>query len=279
MASAVTLEAVERAPLRLVAQSSGEDGRTAQSAPTANGNPTTDAAAATPLSPVRTFFVTIVAVVAIVTCTFGNLAAYGQKNIKRMLAYSTIAHAGYMMMPVAAAVALLDRHQGLAEEAISALLLYATIYLFMNLGAFAIVAFLRNSMQSEEIKDYAGLIGRSPVVAVSLTIILFSLVGLPPLAGFWPKLRVLWSLYEAGGPLLMFVLVAAAVNTAISLVYYIRVAKTMCMDAQPDTSRPVDLGFLPTTYVLIVTLPVLLFGVMPDRVALWTQQAAAGIFG
>jgi NADH:ubiquinone oxidoreductase subunit 2 (subunit N) len=73
--------------------------------------------------------------------------------------------------------------------------------------------------------------------------------------------------------------VVAAVNTAISLVYYLRVAKTMCMDAQPDTSRPVDLGFLPTTYVLIVTLPVLLFGVMPDRVALWTQQAAAGIFG
>ena len=79
------------------------------------------------------------------------------------------------------------------------MLFYATIYLFMNLGAFAIVAFLRNSMQSEEIKDYAGLIGRSPLVAVSLTIILVSLIGLPPLAGFWPKLRVLQSLYEAGG--------------------------------------------------------------------------------
>jgi NADH-quinone oxidoreductase subunit N len=275
MARVRTHETVVRPPLRLVAQTSSEKADAAA----VNGSPTTGATAATPLSPVRTFFVTMVAVVAVVTCTFGNLAAYGQKNIKRMLAYSTIAHAGYMMMPVAAAVALLDRHQGLAEEAISALLLYVTIYLFMNLGAFAIVAFLRNSMQSEEIKDYAGLIGRSPIIAVSLTIILFSLVGLPPLAGFWPKLRVLWSLYEAGGPLLMFVLVAAAVNTAISLVYYVRVAKTMCMDAQPETSRPVDLGFLPTTYVLIVTLPVLLFGVIPDRVALWTQQAAAGIFG
>jgi NADH:ubiquinone oxidoreductase subunit 2 (subunit N) len=90
---------------------------------------------------------------------------------------------------------------------------------------------------------------------------------------------VLLSLYEAGGPLLMFVLVAAAINTAISLVYYIRVAKTMCMDPQPDTSRPVELGFLPTTYVLIVTLPVLVWGVMPDRVANWTQLAAAGLFG
>src|SRR4029077_12636359 len=106
--------------------------------------------------------------VAIVTCTFGNLAAYGQRNIKRMLAYSTIAHAGFMMMPVAAAVALSGHDVAGARTAVSAVLFYATIYLFMNLGAFAIVAFLRNAMRSEEIKDYAGLIGRSPLAAISL---------------------------------------------------------------------------------------------------------------
>jgi NADH-quinone oxidoreductase subunit N len=234
---------------------------------------------ATPLSPVRTFFVTIVALVGVVSCTFGNLAAYGQKNIKRMLAYSTIAHAGYMMMPVAAAVALVGRNEAAASDAISALLLYATIYFFMNLGAFAIVAFLRNAMQSEEIKDYAGLIGRSPVLAVAMTLIMVSLLGIPPLAGFWPKLSVFMSLYEAGGPLLMFVLVAAAVNTAISLVYYLRVAKTMCMDPQPDTSRPVQLGFLATSFVVAITLPIVVFGIVPDRVAELTQQAAAGLFG
>jgi NADH-quinone oxidoreductase subunit N len=196
-----------------------------------------------------------------------------------MLAYSTIAHAGFMMMPVAAAVALVGRDPEGVSKAIAALLLYATIYLFMNLGAFAIVAFLRNSMQSEEIKDYAGLIGRSPVIAVAMTLILVSLIGLPPLAGFWPKLVVLLSLYEAGGPLLMFVLVAAAVNTAISLVYYLRVAKTMCIDPQPDTSRPVQLGFLSTTYIVAITLPIVILGFTPDRVATWTQQAAAGLFG
>ena len=256
---------------RLVAQqdSEGDDANGAAEA----------AVAETALSPVRTFFVTIVAVVGIVSCTFGNLAAYGQKNIKRMLAYSTIAHAGFMMMPVAAAVALMGINPSAASEAIAALLLYATIYLFMNLGAFAIVAFLRNSTQSEEIKDYAGLIGRSPVIAVAMTLILVSLIGLPPLAGFWPKLRVLQSLYEAGGPLLMFVLVAAAINTAISLVYYLRVAKTMCIDPQPDTSRPVQLGFLATSYVVVLTLPVVLLGFLPDQVAQWTQQAAAGLFG
>ena len=107
------------------------------------------------------------------TCTFGNLAAYGQTNIKRMLAYSTIAHAGFMMMPVAAAVALAGRDLEGAKTAIAAVLLYATVYLFMNLGAFAIIAFLRNSMRSEEIKDYAGLIKSSPGVTIcSATILL-----------------------------------------------------------------------------------------------------------
>jgi NADH-quinone oxidoreductase subunit N len=274
VASATSLEGgASPAALRLVAQqdSAAEDAQEAKEAAKA-------VAAETALSPVRTFFVTIVAIVGIVSCTFGNLAAYGQKNIKRMLAYSTIAHAGFMMMPIAAAVALMGTNSAAATEAIAALLLYATIYLFMNLGAFAIVAFLRNSTQSEEIKDYAGLIGRSPVIAVAMTLILVSLVGLPPLAGFWPKLRVLQALYEAGGPLLMFVMVAAAINTAISLVYYLRVAKTMCIDSPPDTSRPVQLDLLATSYVVMLTLPVVLLGFLPDRVAQWTQQAAAGLF-
>ena len=133
--------------------------------------------------------VIILAVVAMVTCTFGNLAAYGQTNIKRMLGYSTIAHAGFMIMAVAAAVALQGSKLDEAHSAVSALLLYVTIYLFMNLGAFAIIAFLRNAMQSEEIEDYAGLVRSAPIVAVMMTAILLSLIGLPPLAGFWPKLR------------------------------------------------------------------------------------------
>jgi NADH-quinone oxidoreductase subunit N len=235
--------------------------------------------AESPLAPVRRFFVILVAVVAIVTCTFGNLAAYGQKNIKRLLAYSTIAHAGFMMMPVAAAIALMDRDQRAATDAVSAVLLYATVYLFMNLGAFAIVAFLRNSIGSEEIKDYSGLIRQNPSAAVAMTIILFSLVGLPPLAGFWPKLRVLQSLYEAGGPLLNFVFVVAAINTAIALVYYLRVAKTICMDPEPESSQPAAIGFLPSTYIWALALPIVVFGIVPELIAPLAQQASSGLFG
>jgi NADH-quinone oxidoreductase subunit N len=271
-----------RPTLQLVAAQQSRDDAPAEAegdAPAASA----DEAATTPeapLAPVRRFFVTLTALVAIVTCTFGNLAAYGQKNIKRMLAYSTIAHAGFMMMPIAAAVELAGRGdlEG-SKSAVSAMLFYATNYLFMNLGAFALIAFLRNTMRSEEIKDYAGLIGRSPLAAISLTLILVSLIGLPPLAGFWPKLRVLQSLYEAGGPLLTTVMVAAAINTAISLVYYLRVAKTMCIDPQPDTSLPVELGFLPATYVLAMTVPVVVFGILPNLIAPWAQHATTGLFG
>jgi NADH-quinone oxidoreductase subunit N len=267
----ITAAASSDAAVRLVAQQASEDAADGEEAAPIR-------APEKPLSPVRRFVVMLTAIVAVVTCTFGNLAAYGQRNIKRMLAYSTIAHAGFMMMPVAAAIALAGRNPQMARDGVSALLLYATIYVFMNLGAFSIVAFLRNSTQSEEIKDYAGLIRRSPLVAVAMTLILVSLIGLPPLAGFWPKLRALQALYEAGGSLLMFVLVAAAINTAISLVYYLRVAKTMCMDPEPDTSLPVQLGFFPATFVLAITLPVVVLGIVPDLIAPWTSQAAAGLF-
>lgn len=244
----------------------------------ANGQVAAERKMVRQLAPVRHFMVMLIALVAVVTCTFGNLAAYGQTNIKRMLAYSTIAHAGYMMMPVAAAIALLGESPEAAEMAISTLLLYAGIYFFMNLGVFAIVAFVRNSIHSEEIRDYAGLIRSAPMTAVSLTLILFSLVGLPPLAGFVGKFRIFQALVEAGGPLMIFLLVAAGLNTAISLVYYLRVAKTACIDPEPDTARPAQLGFLSTTYVAVVTAPVVLLGILPGILAPWAEAATQGLF-
>ncbi len=231
-----------------------------------------------PLAPVRNFVVTILVLLGIVSCTFGNLAAFGQTNIKRMLAYSTIAHAGYMILAVAAAVSLVGSDMTEAHSALSALLFYVTIYLFMNLGAFAVIAFLRNAMQSEEIEDYAGLIRSAPIVAVMMTMILISLIGIPPMAGFWPKLRVLQALYEAGGTLMITALVVAGLNTAISLVYYLRVVKKICMDPESDLRGPVSLGFLPVAYVFVISAPVLIFGLLPDWLARWADQAAQQFF-
>jgi len=233
---------------------------------------------ASPLAPVRSFAVLLISVVAMVTCTFGNLAAYGQTNIKRLLAYSTIAHAGYMMMAVAAAVALLDHGLAQSQNAVSSLLIYATIYLFMNLGAFAIVAFLRNAMGSEELADYGGLVRSCPVISVCMVAILFSLVGIPPLAGFIGKFAIFMSLVEMGGPLMMTLLVVAGLNTVVSLIYYLRVARTICMDPEPDSRGPVAFGFLPAAYVLVASVPVLALGLWPDRLAQWADLAASSLF-
>lgn len=234
-----------------------------------------------PLQPVRFFIVGLIAFLAAITCTFGNLAAYAQTNIKRLMAYSTIAHAGYMMMPVAAAVALAEVAPEAARDAIGSLALYIAIYLFMNLGAFAIIAFLRNAMGSEEIADYAGLIRRAPGVVICFGLILFSLIGLPPLAGFMAKLRVFGALADGysqtGYGSMVALLVIGGVNTAISLFYYLRVVKVMTLDPEPEDRLPVDLPLVTMQgfYTVLVTLPVAVLILSWDGLNRMAVSAAA----
>ncbi len=225
------------------------------------------------LAPTRKFIAGLIALLAAVTCTFGNLAAYGQTNIKRLLAYSTIAHAGYMMMAVAAAVALAGVDPDGGRKAVAALAFYIGIYLFMNLGAFAVVAFLRNVLGSEAIEDYAGLIRRSPGLAVCMSIILFSLVGLPPLAGFAAKFTVFAALMDAG---LLALLAVAGLNTVLSLFYYLRIVKVMILQPEPE-NRPaaeIPLGSTPGMYCAVLTLPLLLLGVWWNGLFFWAEKAA-----
>ncbi len=219
------------------------------------------------LAPVRRYIALLVALIAAVTCTFGNLAAYGQTNIKRLMAYSTIAHAGYIMMPISAAVALSGSNPSAARYAYCAVPFYVGLYLFMNLGAFAIIAFLRNTTRSEEIADWGGLVRVSPGVVVCLAVVLFSLVGMPPLAGFSAKYVAFASLVkamEAPGfrGVMITLLVVGGLNTALSLFYYLRVVKTMAIDPEPE-HRPTT-GFslvsLPGAFIVAITLPILILG-------------------
>lgn len=228
------------------------------------------------LAPVRTFSAWLIGLLAAATCTFGNLAAYGQTNIKRLLAYSTIAHAGYLMMPVAAIVTMMAGNPLGAEQAISGLSFYIATYLFMNLGAFAIVAFLRNAMRSEEIADYAGLVRTCPGVVVAFTIILLSLIGIPPMAGFMAKVAIFYPLVESGQYTL---LVIGGLNTVISLFYYLRVIKVMTLDPEPDHRLPVQFSMLSFAgiYVVAVSIPVVIFGMFNDTLFEWTQTAARSI--
>lgn len=231
------------------------------------------------LAPVRNFIGLLVAFFAIITTTFGNLAAYGQTNIKRMLAYSTIAHAGYMIMAICPLMALLGVDSSGAENAASALLQYIVVYVFMNLGAFAIIAFLRNYIGSEEISDYSGMIKTRPALVICLALIFFSLVGLPPLAGFLGKFAIFASITEAytatAQNYLLLILVVAGINTAISLFYYLAVIKVMIM-GEPTTAKPVgnlEVGKIETAYVIAITAPTVLLIVCWESVVHVAQQA------
>jgi len=230
------------------------------------------------LAGVRHYIVGLIALLAAITCTFGNLTAYAQTNIKRLLAYSTIAHAGYMMMPVAAAVAVMGDNPLLAKQAIGGLCFYIGVYLFMNLGAFAIVAFLRNVMRTEEISAYAGLINRCPGLVICFSIILVSLLGLPPLSGFAAKFLVFAPLAADPQryPLLFTLLIIGGLNTVISLFYYLRLVKIMALDPEPEDRLPVNFSLVSPegVYVVLITIPVLVLGVWWDPLNRWAQAAA-----
>ena len=247
-------------------------------APSAAGD---DAVAAAGLVGVRHFMVVVIGLMAAVTCTLGNLAAYGQTNMKRLLAYSTIAHAGYLMMGAAAAVALVGSSADGAARAVAAIAFYLGTYLFMNLAAFAIVAFLRNRLRSEQIAAYAGLVRSSPGIVVAATVVLVSLVGLPPLAGFVSKFLIFSSLVDAittgaERPLMLVLLVVGGLNTVISLFYYMRVLKVMTFDAPPAdrAGEAFPLVSLPGAVVTGLALPVVVFGVFWS--GLYTAAQLAG---
>jgi NADH-quinone oxidoreductase subunit N len=168
----------------------------------------------------------VIGVLGSITATVGNTAAFVQTNIKRLLAYSSIAHAGYMMCALSLLVQGNVRGSALAEGAAQAILLYLAVYLFMNLGAFTTAGLIYRETGSERINDYDGLSRRNPLLAACMTAFMFSLVGLPPFAGFVAKLNVMYVLGANGG--WWWALVAViGVNTVFSLYYYARVVKAM----------------------------------------------------
>jgi NADH-quinone oxidoreductase subunit N len=228
-------------------------------------------------------------VMAVITATFGNLAAYSQSNAKRLLAYSTIAHAGYMLMAVSALLVLRSAVGSESnvtpdqmERAIEGLLYYLAVYMFMNLGAFAIVAMIRNQTFSEEIEDYKGLVTQSPLLAICMAICLFSLVGLPPLGGFYGKFFIFAALFDATRIhwFMWVVLGAGGLNTVLSLFYYLRVAKVMCIDVRPADARPVLLASNTPSgmYVMLISAMVVLLGIIIQPLSRVAHHAAAAFF-
>lgn len=251
----------------------GADRDAAPARPVSLSSPAAVPGRYSPTEVVGRFLAAVLAVLAAVSCTFGNLAAYGQRNFKRLLGYSTIAHAGYMLMPVAAAAMLWPSQPELARWALAATAFYVAVYLIMNLGAFAATAFLRDTFRSETIDDFAGWVRVSPGLTAAVTVIMFSLIGLPPLAGFAAKFAAFASLTYAG---LWALLVVGAVNTAISLFYYLRVVKVMVLDSPGEAvaGEQPGVGIPAAMFVSSLALALIVLGVLWQPLFGWAKAAA-----
>jgi NADH-quinone oxidoreductase subunit N len=163
-------------------------------------------------------------IISIITMTLGNIAALRQDNMKRMLAYSSIAHAGYILMGIVV----------LTSQGLQAVLIYLITYLFMNLGAFLIVIEIFNRTGSFDIKDYRGFYRRSPFLTISMTVFMLSLMGIPPFAGFFGKLYVFGAAVNKD---MAWFAVIGALNSVVAVYYYARVIKAMIIESNDDMSR------------------------------------------
>lgn len=187
-------------------------------------------------------------IISILTMTLGNFAALWQNNMKRLLAYSSIAHAGYLLLGLAV----------LSNEGIAAIMIYFMVYAIMNLGAFLVVMLIANKTGSEELDDYKGIGSAAPFLSVSLAILLVSLTGLPPTAGFIGKLYIFIALVDAK---MIGVAVIALLNTVVSLYYYARVLKHMFLDKSEKELPAISSSYAAIVFVMVFVAPVLIFGV------------------
>ena len=185
----------------------------------------------------------LVLIISIMTMTLGNIAALRQENMKRLLAYSSIAHAGYALMGAVV----------LSYQGIQAVLIYFVTYLFMNLGAFFIVIEIHNRTGSFELKDYNGLYKRSPFLSIAMTVFLLSLMGIPPLAGFFGKFFVFAAAVNRD---LAWFAVVGALNSVVAVYYYARVVKAMVIEEGNDASS-ISLSWTSQALLWAMMLPTL----------------------
>jgi NADH-quinone oxidoreductase subunit N len=209
-------------------------------------------------------------VLAALTMTLGNLVSLTQDNVKRMLAYSSIAHTGYMLVGFAAFGA--GQIQGL-----EGLLYYSAAYAFMNLGAFAVIAAIQKRTGiTSNLTSFAGLVRREPKLALLLTLFLLSLTGIPPTAGFFGKFYVILAAVQAGGWLTALA-VLAVLNATVAAFYYLRVVVYMFMRDPVGDIPVMPHGRLVWTGLAVATVLTIVFGLFPTVLLDIVGTAAAAI--
>ena len=201
---------------------------------------------------IASFWMPLVWVIAVLTMVVGNVTAIWQNNLKRLLAYSSIAHAGYMLAGILAA----------PDQVQQSILYYFAAYVFMNLGAFTIVSYMERNAAATEIDQYQGMAYTRPVLAVLMTVFLMSLGGLPPTAGFLAKFYLFRAVLEQG---YVWLVVLAVLNSAISFYYYLRVVISMFTPEKEPLVAPV--GSLSAAIVVILALTLggtVILGLLPN---------------
>lgn len=196
---------------------------------------------------------TLLIVISLFTMTLGNLTALWQKNLKRLFAYSAIAHAGYLLLGLVV----------LSDTGLFAMMMYLSAYLLMNLGAFYVVMLISDHNNSESIDDIDGIGFTTPLLAVPLTIFLVSLAGIPPTFGFIAKLNLFIAVIDAN---LMSVVIIALLNVVVSVYYYSRILKHMYFSKVDESTPTIKVSKLDTVVVLILTGLVVYFGVFTGSI-------------
>ncbi|HEY2430158.1 MAG TPA: NADH-quinone oxidoreductase subunit N [Acidimicrobiales bacterium] len=205
-------------------------------------------------------------ILAALTMTVGNLIALRQTNVVRMLAYSSIAQAGYMLVPFAVAGDNLNRQT--ANKALTAIIVYLLIYAAMNLGAFAVVIAVARKTRSAELRSFGGLFTYAPGLTVLMSIFLFSLAGIPPLGGWFAKLVIIEAIGASGTPAAWVLGGVLAVNSVIALYYYANVAREMWMRPVPDEDlTPVRVPTPVGLALALTSVTTILIGVLPNLFA------------
>jgi NADH-quinone oxidoreductase subunit N len=209
------------------------------------------------LWPLRSVYTPVIVVVAIATMTGANFAALTQTNTKRLLAYSSIAHVGYMLLGLIAGTPT-----QLSPDGIKGILIYLLVYTFMNLGAFAVITALRHrNVIGDELDDLNGLYSRAPVEAVLMLIFMLSLAGIPPLAGFWGKYFIFLSLIESGHYALASL---GVLYSVFGLYYYLKIANAMFMGKVEKNEEMLPVSLSMRAAIAVAGMATLYIGLLPN---------------
>lgn len=228
------------------------------------------------LQPLAVDWQQMLAVLAVMSLLVGNLAAIAQSNLKRMLAFSTIAQMGFMLLGLLAGVVQGDT--GNMANAYGSSMFYVITYVLTTLGTFGVILLLsRSGFESENISDLAGLNQRSPLYAGVMAVCMFSLAGVPPLVGFYAKLSVLQALLASSGAFYVGLAVFAVIMSLIGAFYYLRLVKIMYFDA-PTQTADIEAGFDARSMLSLNGALVLVLGIVPGGLMTLCAQAVAKLF-